>query len=187
MPDKAMSKSTFPEDTLAISNAVAESLERLNEAQSRQFASTAQLATDILQSMIGLVAKANQLSKSGANQKMLDSLKQHADNASLKATLTNDNATEIAAKNLTAAGATNDQQTTIIDTALAGEAAKSLSRAYENAVNSQQQQYILAQASLTQGITTLYSIVSAAVAVSEKNNVETTTVTKSAAPSQVKK
>ncbi len=56
--------------------------------------------------------------------------------------------------------------------ALAAAAENALARAYQNAVNSQQQKDVVAQAVLVQGVATLYAVVTAALGVVEQKTIQ---------------
>ncbi len=173
MSQSSVPKSSFPSDVQAISKSVASSLQMLDEVQFRRLHATAQLAEDIMNSMIELVERANQLSSGPHDFK---TLKLEADDAKAKAKIANDEAERSAKEQL---AVVTEKSTELAEGSLELSASHALSMAFENAVVSQQQVNILSQAVLTQGIQSLYSVVPAATGLNESERISDTASKKS--------
>lgn len=158
----------FPNDIYTISTAVARSLEELDQIFFLRLNATSNIAASMMNTTIELVAKANELSECGDNENNLEALKQKAELAQQNAQTANENAKKSAEQQLNTL--VSGKQSKSAESALETAAAQALSNAYHNAVTSQEQLNITAQTIIVQGVSTLFSLVTAATGVSESEH-----------------
>lgn len=149
------------EELFNISNVVADTLSKLNEVNREQCEGIVRLSSNISRDMIDLVEAANLILKDDKSKnKDIEPIKERLNEISEKAkdsmdamtTTLHSNADD---KDKSGCGDSMSDFRTAAEQALAN--------AFNNAVASQQQANVLMQAAVTQGITTLYSVVTAAL------------------------
>jgi len=166
MPKTQSTDEFFPGEAEVISKAVAESLDRLNETSNGQAVAIARLAELMMAGTIELVKDANKIAQKQGSEAKTKAAKEVLSKAVREA------AKAKAAALATSAPIPSPSAGKQPETALQAAAAQALANAYHNAVSAQQQAGVTAQATLTMGVATMFSVVTAALGKIESEKIQ---------------